>query len=246
MNHGEKGTNMGDPHNYTRKLESAVERVKSSSLSTKNKEAILKFKDECLLELSAGRTLRYVQNLVKLAKWLGKDFTDVNKDDIKALVRKINSKGYTEWTKQFYRVTLRKFYRWLRGSEGYPPEVSWLKTTIKSNNRQLPEDMLSQADVKRLILAAQHPRDRAMIAVLYETGCRVGELLALKIRNIEFDSWGARILLNGKTGMRKVRVVSAAPYLTEWINRHPGNGNSEDPLWVDLKGGKAIGYGAVK
>jgi hypothetical protein len=42
-----------------------------------------------------------------------------------------------------------------------------------------------------------------------------------------FDSYGAKLLVNGKTGARRVRIVSSVPYLTKWINEHPLKG---DPI----------------
>jgi integrase len=36
-------------------------------------------------------------------------------------------------------------------------------------------------------IAAENPRDKALISVLYESGCRIGEILSLKIRN-KFDN----------------------------------------------------------
>ncbi len=63
-----------DPHNYARRLELTTKRIKSSDLSERNKELIVKFRDECSLHLSISRNMHYMQCLQKLAEWLGKDF----------------------------------------------------------------------------------------------------------------------------------------------------------------------------
>ena len=39
-------------------------------------------------------------------------------------------------------------------------------------------------------------------------------------------------MVNGKTGYRRVRIIASAPYLTEWINKHPKRDDPEAPLWV--------------
>jgi len=39
------------------------------------------------------------------------------------------------------KVTLKKFYKWLRGLDGkgvYPEEVAWIRTTMKNGNNTLP------------------------------------------------------------------------------------------------------------
>jgi len=114
-----------------------------------------------------------------------------------------------------------------------------LKTTIKKNDKKLPEDMLTAEDIKKLIKATDKPRDRSLVAVLYESGCRIGELLSMRIKHIQFDKYGAILLLNGKTGSRRVRIVFSSPYLKEWINKHPLADDPEAPVWV-LKSNKGV------
>ncbi len=235
-----------DPHNYEHRLVKALERVKKSNISNKNKNQILKFSQDCKLDISTGRNLRYVQNLVRIAIWLGKNFEKANKEDIKSLVGQINGMNYTEWTKQFYKVTIRKFYRWLNDSEEDPEITKWIKTTVKKNNQKLPEDLLTEDEVKRLIDAATNPRDKALVSVLYESGCRIGELLTLKIKNVSFDQYGAKILVNGKTGPRRVRIIATVPYLMEWINNHPCKNDPEYPLWIGFKAKKFVTHAQAR
>ena len=83
--------------------------------------------------------------------------------------------------------------------DDYPPEVKWIKLgAAKSRARKLPEDMITQEEVLRLINAAKVSRDRAFVSTLYESGCRLGELLPLKIGQLQFDSLGAQLRVNGK------------------------------------------------
>jgi predicted amidophosphoribosyltransferase len=69
---------------------------------------------------------------------------------------------------------------------------------------------------------------------LYESGCRIGELLTLKIKNVSFDDYGAILIVSGKTGSRRVRIISSAPALASWIENHPFKNNPEAFLWVVL------------
>jgi integrase len=101
---------------------------------------------------------------------------------------------------------LKKFFRWLRNSEDYPEEVKWIKARVKNSNPKLPEELLTEDEIRRIVSAAENPRDKTLVLVLYETGCRIGELLSLRIKNIQFDEYGALLLLSGKTGQRRVRV----------------------------------------
>ena len=139
-------------------------------------------------------------DLRNLSKWLGKDFEDATKDDIKTLVGKIEQEAffikrlgkevpYQESTKRDFRITIRKFYKWLKGTEEYPDEVKWIKSNSRKCGRiKLPEEMFTEEDIKKLINAADLPRDRAFISVLYESGCRIGEMLFMRLKHIIYRS----------------------------------------------------------
>ena len=237
-----------------RKLQRELDKIKQDPISENKKKAIFKFVDNCFAEgLSKSRVLRYLFDLRRIAVWLPKDFEEATTEDIKALVNKIeNSKkqndksGYASATKYGFRVTIKKFYKWLKNTEGiYPPEVRWMKNTHKIDRIKLPEDMLTENDVKRLIDITTETRNKAFVSMLYESGCRIGELMGIKLKNIKFDQYGAQLFVDGKTGFRRVRTIISVPYLQEWINKHPRKDDPEAFLWVS-KDGTSVGYARMK
>jgi site-specific recombinase XerD len=246
-----------DPHGYKTQLEKVLARIMADpSLPEKNKEAIKKFWENCFIEgISTGRIARYLYDLRHISKWLGKEFETATKEDIKSVIGKIEQetyrkKGYNvpyqESTKRDLRITIRKFYMWLRGTEDYPEEVRWIKSTGRKCQRvKLPEEMLSEEDIKNLINATANLRDRAFVAILYESGCRIGEMLFLRLKHIKFDQYGAQLLVDGKTGYRRIRIIASAPYLTEWINKHPKKDDPEASLWI-THSYKTISYRSLR
>ena len=225
-----------DIHNRERNLRNAVTRIKNSSnISDKNRELILKFHDECFSNgLSIDRVLFYLDRLFKIAQWLRKDFQTATKEDIKELIGRIERSNYAENTKKDYKIAIKRFYKWLEGSdEDYPEKVRWIRTTLKKNRKKLT-NLPSQEDVKKLIQAATSIRDKALISVLYESGCRVGELLNIKLNDVEFDDYGVKILVSGKTGPRRIRLISSVPHLANWIQNHPKRQDPNNPLWVNI------------
>jgi len=162
-----------------------------------------------------------------------------NEQDIRRVVSEINQRNYCESTKRDYRLVLKKFYRFLRDLKKkghYPPEVEWISLTIANNHKKLPEELLSEDEIKSIIKHCENLRDKAMIATLAETGGRISEVGNLKIKHVVMEEYGARLTLDGKTGTRKVLVVSCAPFLQEWINQHPKNDKPEAYLWHNPKG----------
>jgi integrase len=121
----------------------------------------------------------------------------------------------------------------LNGGENYPDCVRWIRTP-KNKSNKLPEELLNVEEVKLLLQNADNLRDKALIASLWESGARIGELGTREIRHVSFDDFGCQVMLEGKTGQRRIRLVSSAPYLLEWINHHPQNKNPSAPLWPTI------------
>ncbi|MEM4255173.1 MAG: tyrosine-type recombinase/integrase [Candidatus Norongarragalinales archaeon] len=219
-------------------------------LSVQNQKVVKEFHDHCFSEgLSTVRIVGYVNRLNKLGEFLGKDFQDSSKQDIENLMGRINQANYSECSKQAFKVALKKFFKWLRKTEEYPEEVKWLKTGIKNSKKKLPEDLLTPAEIRKLIDTAQNPRDKAFISVLYESGCRISEIGTLEIRNVTFDKQGVVLMVSGKTGDRRVRLIQSTDLLRIWLSCHPGKTSAHNPLWCSLSNsckGKPVKYVAFR
>jgi len=103
---------------------------------------------------------------------------------------------------------------------------------MRKNRLKLPEDMLTQEEIKSMVRAAKTNRDKALIASLYESGCRIGELLNIKMKQIHPHPHGFQITVTGKKGPRRLLLIASAPYITAWLNDHPKNENPDSYLWV--------------
>ncbi len=226
-------------HDYSKRLEAAINKIKHSNITEKNKQFILRFRDECFTNgMSKARIAKYMYYLGMLAKWLGKDFDQAKKEDIKRLVARIEASDYVPYTKAELKIYIKKLYKWLEDSEEYPEIVRWLKPRAgQSNNKvKMPEEILTQEEIKRMIDHARNPRNRAFISVLYESGCRIGEILFIRMKHIEFDKYGALVRVDGKTGPRRVRLITSVPFLKEALNYHPHKDEPDAYVWVSQKG----------
>ncbi len=224
-----------DIHKIGRRFDRALEKLEQSSIPKEDKELILEFMDYAMSNgLTKTRILKYIDTLRVISDSLQKPLKDATKQDIMRLVRTVEQKDYSEWTKHDYKAVLKRFYKWLSGDEEYPESVRWIKTGIKKKNRKLPEELLSPDDVNKMIEIAHHPRDKALVAILYESGCRIGEILTMKMKHVVFDEYGAKITVDGKTGMRRVRIFSSVPYLAVWMSNHYLRNDPDAPLWVAI------------
>jgi len=235
--------------NDKRRLENARRRVSHLDAPCSNRKAILAFYDFCFSEgLGIKRVLKYVSTLSQIAKMFPKEFDKATRPDVEKLVNKIELADYSEWTKHDYRVTIKKFFRWLRNTEDeYPPEVKWLRSTVRKKRLKLPEEILTQKEVQSMIVSALTVRDKAFIAGLYESGCRISEQLNLRIKHIQSNQHGFRITVNGKTGPRCILLVASAPYLTDWLNQHPCQDDPNAYLWISADcSAEQIGHSRIR
>lgn len=95
-----------------------------------------------------------------------------------------------------------------------------------------PEKVLQSDNVRSLLEACESQRDRALVALVWDSAARISEVLDTNIGHVRFDQYGAVISVKGKTGRRNIRLVSSVPDLQAWINIHPMRNNPDAPLFV--------------
>jgi site-specific recombinase XerD len=201
-----------------------------------NSELMQKFFEDCYANgLSESRVRKYRATLRNLSAIIGKPFTEATKEDLKRAVARIEKSNYSEWTKHDYKVSIKKFWKWLKQTEDfYPEEVRWIKTTIRRVKEKFPEELLTPEEVKKMIESADNIRDKSLISVLYESGCRVGELLAMRMKDVSFEGPACSIRLTGKTGTRRVLLVTSTPYLANWISHSPLRKDPNAFVWISI------------
>lgn len=227
-----------DIHNYDGRLIAAEKQLEKADISPRNKEMIFSFRKYLVLEnISKPRIIKYLCILKRVALMMGKDFDKATREDIEDFVSIIQAKDCSEWTKKSYKVILKKFYKWVKKSgDEYPPEVKWIKTLVPKNKQTMPKegDLVKESEVKSIIEASNSLRDKALVAVLWESGCRIGEVGNLALGCVSFDKYGTVLDVTGKTGQRRVRLIYATSYLANWLSTHPLRDDKEAPLWVTL------------
>lgn len=201
------------------------------------KKAISDFVDgDLLLEnLSERRRLNYYQRLRIVARWIPDGFTNPTKDDLKQIMIHLSG-GYSEWTRATYLKMIKKFYRKTLSKPVFEALFEDLK--IKQPRQKIQQsDLITPDEIARIVEACNNARDRAIFSTLYDSGCRIGELLLMRIRNVRFDNYGGilEVPFEGKTGARQVRVVgNSIPHLRAWLDNHPRRNDINAPLFCNL------------
>ena len=239
-------------HNYEKRYAGMIAGLERSRIRKQDKKTILEH-DRYLAAKGIGlaRRLKYLEILRILSGRLKRPLAITTRDDLLHFFSDLDTRPYTEWTRNTYRMVVKTFWKWLKGEQNdnqFPEEVSWIK--FKRPKKDIPaEQMLNEGDIHKLLECARALRDRAMIAVLWETGMRVTELGTLSVEDVHFDKHGALLSVDGKTGPRRVRIIQSVPALANWLNQHPNKESLKAPLWVTNSNngrGKRLQYPIIR
>ena len=232
-------------HKPEHKLEKAIGKLKEDPDVPKlNKSLILDFADNLLAEdLSHSRVMKYVYTLKQSSKILKKDFTAITKKDAISFFKYINTNdNMMEWTRHDYKVLVKRFYLWLndehsKKSKELQSAIDYIgKQKVKraKSREKTPEHMLTPDEILKIAENTNNSRDRAFVLAFYESMCRIGEIIPVKIKDCEHDEMGSKIFVTGKTGRRYVRLVVASPAIANWLTNHPDRDNPEAYLFCGI------------
>ena len=208
---------LDDPKIYPANKEAARKRIASMTAKGMNPRTII----------------RDIYTLKLFLETLGnKHYKKATKEDLEEIFTKIERGGYSDSTKEKIRVAAKTFYRYLLGEDMYyPKQVAWIRVKKKSKPK-LPE-ILTEQEVKRMIEATPNPRDKAIIALLFDSGIRIGELTNLKVKDVDLTGEPGHIIVDGKTGMRKIPIFFSAPYIARYIDTS-NKRDPKDPLFLTI------------
>ncbi|TFW30866.1 site-specific tyrosine recombinase XerD [Duganella callida] len=141
------------------------------------------------------------------------------------------------------RATLRRFYQMLLRQRRIAEDPSLKVVSAKQAQRFV--QTLSEAQVEALLGAPDVTtplglRDRTMLELMYASGLRVSELVALKLLELSLNDGVLRITGKGA----KTRLVPFGAEARRWIERYMKeargailNGQQDDALFVTGRGG---------
>ena len=232
-----------DIHDYDKQFAYTERQIRQSDISQRNKDLILHYRDTCLLRnvSSRVRLIRVMGVLLLYARLLKKEFDQANRQDIETLIGQLLRRDppYTPETLGTYKAILKSFMTWVVQPNEYPtkippPLVAWMTCHVKrKDKRRLDrQELLTPDDVEHLLAACNNPRDKALISMLWETGCRIAEIGNLQLKHVTKTQHGYTLDVNGKTGRRNPLIISSAPYLSQWLANHPFRDQPESPLWI--------------
>jgi integrase/recombinase XerD len=180
------------------------------------------FLEMMAVERSAARNTltAYAKDLEDASAFLagkGSGLDDASAEDVEAYFRALGARGVAPSTAARRRAAVRQFYRFVLG-EGWRKDDPSRRVDAPRKGRPLPK-VLSRTEVEALIAAASEKAnkegDRAaglrlacMIELLYASGLRISELLALPLSALQRDP--AYLIVKGKGGKERLAPLNDA------------------------------------
>ena len=224
----------------------------TASLPAPPSEAVLDVRAEeflAWLAVERGRSPRtieaYRRDLVRYqghAAGCGRSLDDVAADDVVAFVRGLKHDGLAPASVTRTLVSVRGLHRFLV-AEGHRVDDPCADVEIPSLPRGLPK-ALSVAQVVSLMdaVVGDDPsarRDRAVLELLYGTGCRISEAGSLALPDVDLHDGLVRVTGKGA----KERIVPlgrcAATALERWL-APAGRGEMEPDRWARRGDAEAV------
>ncbi|MFK4301088.1 MULTISPECIES: site-specific tyrosine recombinase XerD [unclassified Paenibacillus] len=163
---------------------------------------------------------RDVQQFVEFAESCGIEQPDnIQRSHLVLYLGRLKEQGKAAATISRSVASIRSFFHFLirEGITGHDPSV--LLELPKANKKK--PSVLTQDEIERLLAAPnvstpQGGRDKAMLELLYATGIRVSELIALNVRDVRTDL--RFVHCGGEVG--KERVVPISREASQWAQAY--------------------------
>ncbi len=181
-------------------------------------------------------TMRNVILLLNRAQEvIEKPLEEATWDDLMTYIEFLKDNKYSDSSIELTKAKLRQFYAFCfdeKEDTRYLKLIKKLKGQIPQKSIR-PQDLLTPSEVKRLINVCTMEQDRCIIASLFESGMRVGELMALTVSMVTLDEEKQEVTFNipdiegCKSGDRTVVCVEIYPYVVDWLKCHPNPAPNE-------------------
>ncbi len=172
-----------------------------------------------------------------------RSWDNVTRDHIVSYILEMKEREYASSTVARKVAAVKSFFKFLESAGQIKNNPAKDMETPRAE-KHLPAT-ISAEDVDRLLAAPAgdapaSQRDRAMLELLYATGLRVSELVALDVSDVNLDEGTVRCMGKGK----KERVLpvydrareALATYVTQGRLKLLGKHNNEDALFLNRRG----------
>ncbi|MCJ2564175.1 MAG: site-specific integrase [Candidatus Thermoplasmatota archaeon] len=229
-----------------RSYSAVVERV-LARISEKDRESAREWILEKRASGLTGNSVRnYAFSLKALSEMCSKPLLECKRKDVMSLLVDVQDR-YRD--PGLYKHVLRDFLR-SNGQEGL---ISGIRLNRRKSKKewQDPAKVLGRDDIQHMLEVTTDLRDRAILAMLWDTGARSHEIAAVQLGDVKLEQrknpktgkpvysvWFRKQKTRGEE--RRIPLYEASPFLLQWLNArraYPDSDSPETPLFLSKRRG---------
>ena len=238
-------TKRFDPAVNREHLERLLERLKGSSLPSR--EHVAAYLTHLYRRNRRPSTLRFRFTALKLfLEFINKEgksrIEEITRKEIESFIEREQDRGMSPVSVHGRLGSVKAFLRFLM-EEGIVREGVLSKRLAVKLPESLPR-AIDPEDIKALLSVIDKPRNRAIVLMLLRTGMRIGELLELRMQDVDLQEQRVLVHEINKTGMGRVVYFSAdaKAALIAWMKKKDPR---EDVLFYG-RAHESLTYSAVR
>ncbi len=196
-------------------------------------------------DISYIRRIQFFKALRKTCACTDKDLKDLDRDDVKSIVKELNGvhkavntrRDFINYNKAIWKIILPEKDSQGRAEDAILPYAWRVKVHSDKSLEKDRDDKLTDTEYARIQKAlGKDPRMQLYFALMFECLARPQELCYVNLEDIQlFDNYARiRIKEHGKEGTKTLQVIDSYYYLSEWLNKHPRKlEGAKAPLFIN-------------
>lgn len=182
----------------------------------------------------------YQLDLTDFFKYVSKsniDFLNIKNTHVRGYLKYLDTCNLKNTTISRRISALRTFYNYLL-EKGFVKSNIFLNIKNPKLEKKLP-NYLNYTEIEELLASIDTKTDeglerRLLIEMFYSTGCRVGEMVNVKISDIDFSSKTIKVMGKGS----KERIVYYGDYASKYLEDYLKNKDKKGYLFTNKRGEK--------
>jgi len=219
-----------------------LERSVSNEFDIEGEELLEAYISAKEIEGRSQKTLeRYRYTIEKMMKMIDVPIRKISIFHIRRYLSEEKERGISEITLEGNREVLSAYFGWLQKEGLIDTNPVANLGTIKY--KKVKREPYSSVDIEKLKESCDCIRDKAIICFLMSTGCRIGEVCALNLNDIDFDEKECLVLGKGK----KERTVFLDDVTAMMLKRYvDSRSDDNEALFVGKKRGTRLTPAGVR
>jgi integrase len=226
-----------DIHNFDDQFKYQLDKLNEADIDERDREAIREFirYQDTQRGLAASTNVNNCSDLRLSAERADTPLVDMDRSDVDALLFEYKHEyEMAKGTLRNYRKALRKFFRYHDREWAEDIEIGAIPDREVDADKTLTDD-----EIDRLREAADHPRNKALLEILLDTGLRISAVGTLRVQDVDLNGRAGTVTLNqeavGRKGASGKRPLTwSKPYVANWLDVHPRSDEPDAPLFHRL------------